>query len=360
VLVGGDIAIPSISKLFDVVTTIISEGTDTAPAVYFGPGPDAAYVSAEILMHANRTFIQEDTINWINNTFKAFPYNEIKCKRDTGLIIDSIALDALYPTAGFSQSTFAGLQYWNQDGYTGTIANELNPTVAAITYLKELSIKIVQNITTATDALVGITRYSDAVQISNLEPATAREIDIINTNFNDIISIVSGNNLGWTDKIVPNGLPSDLASVYNAYDLLQANVGYFQDEIIAFIDATNPGFPGNYNEATCRRDIGYMVDSMCFDLVHGGNRQSIQSGLSYYNLSTANSVIQGEVSQTVAAFTYMSTIVQSIVQNIAITPLQTQVLQDTTSFDASDSGTAAQLDTAIGIINNIITHLVDR
>jgi hypothetical protein len=356
VLTGGSIANPSISKLFDVVTTVINQGTGAAPEVYVGPGPDAAYVSAEILMHANRAFIQEDTINYINRLVHPnLPFNEIKCKRDTGLIIDSIALDAWYPTTGFSQSTFAGLQYWNQDGYTGTVANELNPTISAITYLKELSVKIVQNITTATDALVGVYRYSDAVQISNLEPATDREVTIINTNFNDIIGIVSGDNLGWSDKIVPNGLPSELASVYNAYDLLQANVGYFQDEIIAFINATNPGFEGNYVEATYRQNIRNLVDSMCFDLKHGGNRQSVQSGLSYYHLSTDNSAIPGEQTQTVAAFVYMSTIVQAIVQNNAIVPLQTEILQDNTSFDPSDVGTAAQLAAAIVKINEIIT-----
>ena len=355
VLVGGEVAQLAIGKSFDIVTDAILQGADSVPEIYTGPGPDAAYVSAEILMHANRAFIQEDTINYINKIVHPnFPYNEVKCKRDTGLIIDSIALDVWYPTVGFSQSTFAGLQYWNQDGYTGTVASELNPTISAITYLKELSVKIVQNITTATDALVGVTRYSDAVQISDLEPATDREVAIINTNFNDIISIVSGNNLGWSDKIVPNGLPSNLASVYNAYNLLQANTGYFQDEIIAFIKATNPGFEGTYDEPTCRRDIGYMVDSMCFDLKHGGNRQSVQSGLSYYNLSTANSAIPGETAQTVDAFTHMSTIIESIVQNIPITPLQYNVPQDT-SLAASTQATATKLATAVSTITNIIT-----
>lgn len=355
-LIGGEVSVSSISKLFDIVTDAILQGVDSVPEVYTGPGPDAAYVSAEILMQANRAFIQEDTINWINNTFKEFPYNEIKFKRDTGLIIDSIALDVLYPTAENSQSTFAGLQYWNQDGYTGEILTQLNPTVSAIGYLKELSAKIIQNITTATDALVGVSRYSTATQITNLEPATEREIASINANFDNIITIVSGNSLGWSDRIVPNGLPSNLASVYNAYDLLQANKGYLQEEIIAFINATNPGFQGTYNENTYTRDIGYMVDSICFDLKHGGNRQSVQSGLSYYNLSTVNSVIEGERAETVAAFAYMSTIIADIVQNKVIVPLQTMVLQaNTSSFVSSDAGTADDLDAAINIINTIIT-----
>ncbi len=44
----------------------------------------------------------------------AFSYNATKCSRDIGLIVDSLAFDLLYD--GTSQSAFAGLQYWNQNG----------------------------------------------------------------------------------------------------------------------------------------------------------------------------------------------------------------------------------------------------
>ena len=48
-------------------------------------------------MQANRKFIQEDTINYINNVIYAgsFPYSKIDCRRDTRLVVDSIAFDLL-------------------------------------------------------------------------------------------------------------------------------------------------------------------------------------------------------------------------------------------------------------------------
>ena len=319
VLIGGAAAHNSITNLFDVITTIINNGPDAAPNVYKSTGPDAAFVSAEILLQANRKFIQENTLNYINwnlvqpQPANYLPYNKIKCRRDTGIIVDSLALDLLYPTANDSQITFSGLQYWSQDSYVGTISDELTTTTNAIKYLKDLSIKVIQNITSATDL---VSRFSTSVQDLTHEPATITEAGILTKNFDIIISILQGNNKGWTDKIIPNGPVSDLLSVKNAYTILLANLtnNYIQDEVIAYIEANKtPGF--TYDSATCRRDIGYIVNSIAFDFLHGGNRQSIQSGLSYYGFNGSNTVIPKERTQTVSAFTFLSQTISAMLIN---------------------------------------------
>ena len=362
VLTGGEVAANSIASGFNIVTDIINHGTEAAPAVYKSTGPDAAFVSAEILMQANRKFIQENTINWINNTYKQFSFNKIKCKRDIGLILDSVALDMLYPTTGHSQSTFAGLQYWSQDAYTGDIANEITTTTNAINYLKELAVKIVQNITpdgangTSADL---VARYQNATaQDTSLEPAGDAEVAVINGDFDVILEIIGGNKLGWSDRIIPNGKPSNLLGVRNAVALLKANKdnGYFGDEVVAYVNTVNPDFVGRYSESKCKRDVGFIVDSIIFDLLHGGNKQSVQSGLSYYNFSNGTSTIRAsEKSATVAAFNHMATIARSIVQNELIAPLQKSVKQNV-SLPAATADAAALIDSNIGIVNNIITN----
>jgi hypothetical protein len=351
VLVGGGIAADSIDSLFATITGIINNGPESAPEIYTSTGPDAAFVSAEILMQANRAFIQEDTINYINNTFLAFPYSEVKCRRDTGLIIDSIAFDLLYPTEEYSQSTFAGLQYWNQDTLVGNLPNEITTTTSAIRYLKELAVKIIQNITPADDL---IDRYQIAVpQDTTLEPATIEDAGLIQLNFDLMLDILSGNKTGWTDRIIPNGDANDaLPSVRNAYNLLLANKTYMEYEVTAYINETNPGF--SYDEETCRRDIGYIVNAIAFDLLHGGNRQSIQSALYYYGF-TGTSPIHNQESQTVAAFNYLSGIASQVIQNQIVTPLQDIVGQTITEFTAT-SVEAALIVEAITTINNIITN----
>ena len=351
---GGAIAGRSLSDLFNVVTTIINNGPSVAPTLYFGTNADAAYVSAETLMQANRAFIQQDTINYINNLVLNFPYSEIKCRRDTGLIIDSIAFDMLYQTSGYSQSTFAGLQYWNQDEYVGDIQAQLAPTVNAVKYLKELAVKIIQNITPADDLVV---RYQSTItQVTSLEPAILFEggiAGILDNNFNVILEILGGNSLGWTDRIVPNSTRTGLPAYLNAYDLLLANKNYMAHEVTAFVDATNFGF--NYDADKCRRDVGHMVDAIAFDLVHGGNRQSVQTGLYYYGFDSSATTIRNQEIQTTAAFDYLADLAEQVVTNQQINALQNRVNQ----FRTDTPATAFEgylLRNAISTITNIITN----
>jgi hypothetical protein len=348
---GGAIASRSLNDLFNIVTTIINNGPDAAPQMYKGTNADAAYVSAETLLQANRAFIQQDTVNYINNLTLNFPYSEVKCRRDTGLIIDSIAFDMLYPTSGYSQSTFAGLQYWNQDQYVGDIQAQLAPTVSAVQYLKELAIKIVQNITPQDDLIV---RYQSTVtQITSLEPATAVEAGIIADNFDIILDILGGNSLGWTDRIISNSTMTGLPAFLNAYDLLLANKNYMAHEVTAYVDATNSGFV--YDANKCRRDVGHMVDAVSFDLVHSGNRQSVQTGLYYYGFDSSAITIRNQEIQTTAAFNYLADLAEQVVTNQPVTVLQTRVKQVRTDTSAT-MFEADLLRTAISTITNIITN----
>jgi hypothetical protein len=362
VLVGGGIASSSFSSLFSIVTNIIQNGPTVAPQSYISTGPDAAYVSAEILMQANRKFIQEQTINYINwslvqpQPFGYLPYNKIKCARDTGIIIDSIAADLLYPTATYSQTTFAGLQYYNQNGYiSNPLAAEITTTTAAVNYLKQMAIKVIKNVTAVNDAVVGIQRYSNASQNTSVQPATASEVAILENEFGIITSILSGNTTGWTDKVIANSTASNLLSVQDAYNSLINNVGYLQSEVTAYITATNGLHFTEFNTSTCIRDIGYMIRSVAFDLLHGGNRQAIQSGLSYYTTVGGNILIPAETTQTVAAFVFLENAIQTLITGGDYTPLQTTVplINNLSTATSTEASTIA---TIVTTLTNIISQ----
>ena len=313
VLLDGDIASSSIDSSFNTIVTIINNGPDAAPAMYKSGGPDAAFVSAEVLMQANRRFIQEDTVNYVNNMVKSFPYSKIACKRDVGLIVDSIAQDLLYPTTNRSQSTFSGLQYWTQGTYTSDVITQVGPTIDAIVYLKELSLKVIRNITPADDL---VNRYQFAVlQDTSLEPASAVEAKIIAADFDVVLEILRGNKRGWSDRIIPNGNETNLLGVKNAYNLLIANKDYMIAEVIAYIIATHPDI--SINTSTYTNDVTFVTNSIAFDLTHGGNRQAVQAGLSYYR-SLSTSSIHGQESQTIVAFNRIRSIVSGIMTSVPV------------------------------------------
>ncbi len=353
VLIDGDVAADSIDNLFNIVVTIVNNGPADAPTIYKSTGPDAAFVSAEILMQANRQFIQDDTINYINNLIKSFPYGKAECKRDVGLIVDSISYDLLYPTATRSQSTFAGLQYWSKNTYTGNIQAQLGPTIDAVKYLKELSTKVIKNITTADDL---VNRYQSVVlqNTSTFQSATDDQVTIINSNFNTVLEILNGKKSGWSDRIIRNGAASEFIAVQNAFNSLIANKEYLIAEVLAYIDAVHPDF--TYSTSTCARDVGLITNSIAFDLKHGGNRQSIQAGLLYYAASGSTSTIHGQESQTIVAFNRISTLASSLLLgNKPVASTGTKVAPILSIFTAT-SNEVNYVQASISTITNIITY----
>lgn len=192
----------------------------------------AGVSNAATILEVNRSFMQAETIAWIANTYPSLVYNTAKCSRDTGLIIDAITQDMLFNTK--SQSTFAGLQYWQQNGYTGNLGSQITATVGAINYISSLAQKIILNDQTGT-------RYQNLIhQNVNVNlPSNSVAVNNILTEFSTITNILNtGNTTGVTDIIVPNSIvANNNLSIVNAYKLLQANKKYIQAETLAWVEA---------------------------------------------------------------------------------------------------------------------------
>ena len=341
----------TITNMVTLITNIISSGTSKANAllpVSLTKSSDPNVANAVSLLQANKQFIEAEMLAYIDSKYSSsFIYDQAKCARDTGIIIDSIVLDVLYPTAGNSQSTFAGLQYYNQSGYTGQIAGELTTTTNAINYIKTLAKNVVQNITTGT-------RYQNTVtQVTGLVASSA-EVTIIDNEFNLITTILTTGTSGVTDLLVANNIhASTNTNVQRAYALLEANKAYIQAEAVAYVEATkSAGY--TYSQSLCYRDAGYMVDSVAFDLLYGGNRQAIQSGVYYYAFNNSSSAIPGESTQTVAAFNFAGQLISQLVTGASLTPIQ-NIVTPVTNLTTATSAEAALLNSKIGVITNIIT-----
>ena len=347
----GDI----VTKLFTTITNILVNGTVGVTNHIISNGTattTASYVTAYQTLLDNKADIQDQTIAYINGGLSTFTYNASKCSRDVGLIVDSIAQDLLFN--GRSQSTFTGIQYWNQNGYTGSIASELTTTTNAIAYVRDLAKKIVLND-------VSGTRYQTAIsQNISYDPGTIAESTTINDDFNLIIDIITNGTVGVSDRIVPNRInAASTSSIVNAYTVLQSNKQYLKAEAVAYVEATKTaGFV--YDQALCYRDVGYMVDSVSFDLLYGGNRQAIQSGVYYYSFNANDSAIPGEKPQVLSAYNYIKSLLPKIIRNESIPTgslYQTGVTQ-VISTSTINGGTIEVQDAqhAIDIILDIITN----
>ena len=254
-----------------------------APAIsYTSPtGATTSTTNAGLILQNNKEFIKEQTVAYINS----FTYSTSTCYRDVGLIVDSLAFDLLF--GGTSQSTFAGLQYWNKSGYTGQIGNQLTTTTNAIAYVKTLVANTASN-TTATS--------------------------IINTNFDTVLNILNSGTGSVSSLIIPNSTATTNTYIVSAYNAIISAKTSIQNQAISWITTNHPTFV--YSTSTCFRDIGYIIDSAAFDLLHGGNRQSVQSATYYYGFSSTSSSITNEIPQTTAAYNFIRSLAANVVKNI--------------------------------------------
>lgn len=104
------------------------------------------------LVTQNRSLIQEETIQFLSSSWSTFEYNEAKCRRDTGYIIDAVVTDFVY--GGNERSVNAGEFYYLYP--SSATGSQLNQTVDGIEYAQRLTNKVINNVT-----LVGFNRKTN-------------------------------------------------------------------------------------------------------------------------------------------------------------------------------------------------------
>ena len=172
----------------------VSEGTlEVGQSINAGPQP-LDYVNARTLLLANKPFIQEQVIAYVDQNNSYFGYNKEKCARDTGLIVDSLVADLLFSDNGYTQSNFAGLQYWNQSGYTGEIQRELTTTTNAINFVSTLAQEIIQNIVSGARYQSSIVQVTGTPSTPAQANIVAQEFALINNNHDKTVTWESGDN----------------------------------------------------------------------------------------------------------------------------------------------------------------------
>jgi hypothetical protein len=142
--------------------------------------------------------------------------------------------------------------------------------------------------------------------------ASAGTTATINLAINTLTNIISNGpqNYGYS----PISLSASTStSTINAYNIIEANRDFLIAETIAHINLKYNTGTFYYDQASCFRDIGLMVDAVSQDVILGGNQRSIEAGLSYWNLGY--NVIAGEVTTTTQAISYISDICLKIIAN---------------------------------------------
>ena len=260
------------------------------------------------------------------DTVGEFTFNEDKCARDTGYILDAVAYDLALGT-NFG-SVYNGIAYTRATGYT--VQNEQKAeTIAAI----------------------GVTRdaVGDLSTISGTYDATTDAL------FNEIIEILD---LGTTSAATPGDgvvdalnfpVPSVLptADADDAAVILQANRNFLAAEVVAWVNDTSP--PPGYDQVKCERDVKYIVDALTYDVLYGGNTGTLIAARSYYDGAVAQLPVDQRV-VTKLAYDHLASVVSDLLLGNAVTPTTGNALTQTPNVNNATATETAITNNLIGII----------
>jgi hypothetical protein len=355
---GGVNGQSKIAAEFDLISRIIENGTKGVTDL-IEPNKeqttDTDLLNSAAILYANRGFLQSEIIAYVNSQFNTFSYNKTDCARDTRLIVDSIAFDLL--TDGSTQSIFSGLQYWSQ-GST-QVPDQSAQTLAAIARIKTVAQNVIRNI-----EVIPTDGNDESQFIGNNAEGNLASVTLVGGLFDVITGIITAGTSAVTDQVIPNGERSQIEGIINAYTLLQNNKRFIQEEVIAWITkqiSDNTGLGGiwdgfTYDQEKCFRDAGYIIDSVSFDLLFGGNRQSIQAGVYYYGFSTTTSVFPTQRSVAVTAFNYLRSILDEVIEGNPVAGKYQTAVKQRTNLPPGTLNNSEIAKTKIDIITGMIEN----
>ena len=119
-------------------TITYNSGAGNSTVVTEGVTTPSGQTQLEFLMAANKDFITNETVAFVNATYPNFTYNVATCKRDIGLIQDAVVLDVLSGLTANTQSIQAGKRYYNSNSGLKAINQQLTETKGAIEFARDL------------------------------------------------------------------------------------------------------------------------------------------------------------------------------------------------------------------------------
>ena len=258
--------------------------------------PVDANINAVAKLAANKSFIQEETIAFVNNTY-LFDYNREKCRRDLQFILKASSYDSILGTNYFGR--ISALSYTRPNS-AYVSSDQLGPTVGALNYAKGQS-------NTSLNSITSVQQANGAL-------------------FDDVIDVLQNGATNVNALVFPNTVYDD-AKDY-ARNIISANKSFIKAEVIAWIllQVNNEVTPFTtdyiYDQNKCQRDVDFLLDALQFDLSFEGNTATIEVANSYWKGITNQ--IPTQIQQHVATFTFIKTIIDDIMRNRVFTVEQKQ------------------------------------
>jgi len=383
----------TINTLFGIITSILSNGINsrTTPT-YSTTGLGASIVQAQAAILANIPFITAETNAWINVQYPAVSYSATSSTRDLTYVLEAVVYDITYGgNAATTQA--ANLYYANGTNQLTTglpavcsaaLNHALNVTQTVIAnsvvtpsvgnYITTTGVSVTGGYATVTFANQGSVPYTinQVITIQGMTPGnyngywtvtgcTATSVTFaissnygsqtvagkittqvqnaswtlssgqsstVNTLFNIVTGVINSGTL-----VTPTypSISSASSSLQTTFGIIQNNAYTISQNVVSYLSTTFAG-GFSYNQATCYRDIGYIIDAQAIDLLTDGTYQSITAGKSYYKNVSAKSIAIGtQLTETIDGIQFAQQLAVQVLNQTTQSRYQSLVTQQVNS-----------------------------
>jgi hypothetical protein len=257
-------------------------------------------------------------------------------------IIDALCYDVLY--GGDSASIQVAQTYFTSTGTPILPLFQRAATVAAFNRLSEIAQQVILK-----DEVVPTAGNTVSQDIIN--PAgTTTESNIVLTLISYITSSITSNSTAGLPSVTYPSVAWTNAGLQTAKSAIASARSTIINDTIININASNPF---TYDSAKCARDTEFIVNSVTYDLIYGGNSQSRDAGLKYYSNVTGLTLIGSQTTQTAAAIERLRTVSIQVAQNISIVKTSGNA-QNQVSGSAGSAGAAAIISARLSEIISVV------
>ena len=202
-------------------------------------------------------------INFISTEYNGISYPKEKCRRDVGIIVDALSHDVQYRT-NYATRLCANMYFDN----AASVLPFDQRTQTADFYV------------TMANLVNNVVQELEAGQDITGSPATATEGEWVADMVRIIEEAIRRDSLDALPELIEPDTSWVASAEVAAGEAIDAQLNELGDDVTKFI-ADNFTIV-DYSKAKCRRDSGYILDAMSWDLNYGGNLASRWNADFYY------------------------------------------------------------------------------
>ena len=310
--------------------------------------PSVTWASSELqqdysTITTQKSSIQTLTTAFIADTFTGFNFNSTKCDRDTKYIVDALTYDILY--GGNSATVGAARSYWV--GTQTQVEGQKAETAKALEYTATILNKIIQ------DQAVDYTWQNSETQNTSAGAGTATEAARASNLLQIIQDVITDGLDQLPAETKPDYAQWVATDVVDGVSNLLDQKSTIQADTITFINSTYNGF--SYNEETCKRDTGYIIDAVTHDALYEANISTLIATRAYF-LGSTQYLPNEQVTPTVQAYTHLQSVIDDTIQGVAVTPQTGNPLSQVLGGNYGNAAVATTFTDLIGILKTAVSN----